>query len=75
MNSQLMSEYIEMCADRLLIALGYPKYYHTDNPFPWMNTISLQGKTNFFEKRVSEYAKAKVGLTQEDHEFKLDADF
>ena len=70
-----MLEYIEMCADRLLVALGYSKYYKTANPFPWMNTFSLQGKTNFFEKRVSEYAKAKVGQIQEEHVFNLAAEF
>lgn len=58
MNAPLMCRYIEFCADRLLVALGYSKVYGTTNPFPWMELISLQGKTNFFEKRVSEYAKA-----------------
>ena len=56
----MMSEYIEFCADRLLGALGAPKLYNTANPFDWMELISLQGKTNFFEKRVSEYQKAGV---------------
>ena len=54
----MMSEYIEFCADRLLVALGAPKLYNTGNPFDWMELISLQGKTNFFERRVSEYQKA-----------------
>lgn len=57
MNSDLMVQYIEFVADRLLVALGNVKYYNVKNPFDWMVTISLQGKTNFFEKRVSEYAR------------------
>ena len=60
MNSKLMSQYIEFCADRLLVALGVPKKYNVTNPFEWMELISLQGKTNFFEKRVGEYAKCGV---------------
>lgn len=60
MNSALMCEYIECCADRLLVSLGFPKVYKTENPFSWMELISLEGKTNFFEKRVSEYARAGV---------------
>jgi ribonucleotide reductase beta subunit family protein with ferritin-like domain len=60
MNKGLMSEYIEFCADRLLVALGAPKLYGTLNPFDWMELIALQGKTNFFEKRVGEYQKAGV---------------
>ena len=60
MNKTLMSQYIKFVADRLLVALGYEKYYHTSNPFDWMDIISLQGKTNFFEKRVGEYQKAGV---------------
>ena len=58
MNAQLMCQYIEFVADRLLVALGNDKYYNATNPFDFMDRISLQGKTNFFEKRVSEYAKA-----------------
>ena len=57
MNSKLMCQYIEFCADRLLVALNCPKHYRTANPFEWMEMISLQGKTNFFEKRVGEYSK------------------
>jgi ribonucleoside-diphosphate reductase beta chain len=60
MNAALMSHYIEFCADRLLVALNAPKLYHAKNPFDWMELISLQGKTNFFERRVSEYQKAGV---------------
>ena len=54
-NSELMSRYIEFVADRLIVALGYKKIYNVTNPFSWMDMISLQGKTNFFEKRVAEY--------------------
>jgi len=60
MNSRLMSQYIEFVADRLLVALGNEKEYKVSNPFDWMELISLQGKTNFFEKRVGEYQKAGV---------------
>merc|ERR1711916_74170 len=60
MNSQLMTRYIEFVADRLLVALGHPKLYNATNPFDWMELISLQGKTNFFEKRVGDYQKAGV---------------
>ena len=56
MNSVSMSQYIEFVADRLLLQLGYPKMYHTPNPFHFMELISVEGKTNFFEKRVGEYA-------------------
>ncbi|KAK1738696.1 ribonucleoside-diphosphate reductase subunit M2 [Skeletonema marinoi] len=62
MNGDLMCQYIEFCADRLLAALGCPKHYGAANPFEWMEMISLQGKTNFFEKRVGEYAKSGVGV-------------
>jgi ribonucleoside-diphosphate reductase beta chain len=75
MNAKLMSEYIEFVADRLLVALGCSKAYGTANPFPWMDLISLQGKTNFFEKRVAEYQKAGVMSRKEDQVFTLDEDF
>jgi ribonucleoside-diphosphate reductase subunit M2 len=76
MNSGLMQQYIEFCADRLLVALGAYKHYNTPNPFEWMEMISLQGKTNFFEKRVGEYAKSGVGCAAEDnHCFAMDEDF
>jgi len=55
MNSTLMSQYIKFIADRLLFTLGVPKYYNVENPFEWMDMISLQGKTNFFERRVGDY--------------------
>ena len=66
MNADAMSAYIEFVADRLLTDLGYPKLYNAKNPFPWMEMLGLEGKTNFFERRVSEYAKAgvKSGTTQ-----------
>lgn len=55
-----MCQYIEFVADRLLVSLGNAKYYHATNPFDFMEMISLQGKANFFEKRVSEYARAHI---------------
>lgn len=63
MNCALMSQYIEFVANRLLVALGYHAIYDASNPFDFMDMISLQGKTNFFEKRVSDYAKANVGFS------------
>ncbi len=76
MNADLMCQYIEFVADRLLVALGCPKFYNASNPFPFMEMISLQGKTNFFEKRVAEYQKAGVMSKKEDNNvFKLDEDF
>jgi ribonucleoside-diphosphate reductase subunit M2 len=75
MNSSLMCEYIEFCADRLLLALGCDRHYRTPNPFQWMEMISLQGKTNFFEKRVGEYSKSGVGVSREDQIIRFDADF
>ncbi|MCS7018667.1 MAG: ribonucleoside-diphosphate reductase small subunit [Cytophagales bacterium] len=75
MNSRLMSQYIEFVADRLLVELGYKKYYGSSNPFDFMEMISLQGKTNFFEKRVGEYQKAGVMSEKSAHKFSLDEDF
>lgn len=75
MNSDLMCQYIEFCADRLLQTLGNPKVYNAENPFPWMEMISLQGKTNFFEKRVGDYQKAGVTADKEKQVFSLDEDF
>ena len=75
MNSGLMSQYIEFCADRLLVALGCDKKYKTANPFDWMEMISLQGKTNFFEKRVSEYSKNGVGVEATQQVISFDEDF
>ncbi|KAF8165460.1 ribonucleotide reductase small subunit [Crassisporium funariophilum] len=82
MNSDLMCQYIEFVADRLLVSLGNDKVYNKTNPFDFMDMISLQGKTNFFEKRVSEYSKAGINhsgtadnSTQSSKEFALDEDF
>jgi len=75
MNSELMREYIEFVADRLLQQLGYNKLYDTKNPFPFMEMISIDGKVNFFEKRNEAYRKAEIGQSTEDMEFGLDEDF
>ena len=76
MNADLMKTYVAFCADRLLIALDQPRLYHAENPFPWMDLISLQGKSNFFEKRVSEYGKSGVGVARQNlHVFDTCADF
>lgn len=75
MNAKLMAQYIEFVADRLLVALGQEKYYQASNPFPFMDMISLQGKTNFFERRVSEYRKAGVAAKKENQKFSLNEDF
>ena len=75
MNKTLMSEYIEYVADRLLQMLKVEPVYTTPNPFEWMELISIQGKTNFFEKRVGEYSnKANPGIEQ-DSEFSMEAEF
>lgn len=81
MNSELMCQYIEFVADRLLVALGHAKMYKAENPFDFMELISLAGKTNFFERRVGEYQRAHVMAKQQqqdekkDEKFVLDADF
>lgn len=75
MNSKLMNQYIEFVADRLIFALGYSKIYNSSNPFEWMDMINLQGKTNFFEKRVGDYQKAGVMSSGDNHVFTLEADF
>ena len=75
MNAELMCQYIEFVADRLLVQLGEPKAYNTDNPFDWMDLISIQGKTNFFEKRVGDYRKSGVGVDKDKQVFTMDADF
>jgi ribonucleoside-diphosphate reductase beta chain len=75
MNSKLMCQYIEFVADRLLVALRQPKEYRVENPFPWMDMISLQGKTNFFEKRVGDYQKSGVMTDREKQVFSLDEEF
>ncbi len=75
MNSDLMCQYIEYVADRLLVELGQEKVWRVENPFPWMDMINLQGKTNFFEKRVGEYQKAGVTSERDKQVFSLDEDF
>jgi ribonucleoside-diphosphate reductase beta chain len=75
MNDKLMADYIEFVADRLSTQLGYGKIYGTSNPFDFMERIALEGKDNFFEKRVTSYAKAGVGKNAEEMSFSLDADF
>ena len=77
MNAELMCQYIEFVADRLLMELNCQKVYKVTNPFDFMELISLQGKTNFFEKRVGEYKKAGVsaGAEQDAPKFSLNEDF
>lgn len=78
MNSSMMCQYVECVADRLSVMLGYEKIYNTKNPFDWMELISLDGKTNFFEKRVGEYQKANVissDKNQAGNTFRRDEDF
>ena len=76
MNAKLMQQYIEFVADRLLMELDNEKVFNATNPFDFMEMISLQGKTNFFEKRVGEYQKAGVmNKDKEGNKFSLDADF
>ena len=76
MNAKLMTQYLEFVTDRLLVELGCEKEFNSSNPFDFMDMISLQGKTNFFEKRVSEYQKAGVMNKEEEKDkFSFDADF
>jgi ribonucleoside-diphosphate reductase beta chain len=75
MNSDLMGQYIEFVADRLLVELGNERLYNATNPFDFMEMISIQGKTNFFEKRVGEYQKAGVLAGKENQGFSLNEDF
>lgn len=75
MNSDLMSQYIEFVADRLLQELGNDKEFNVSNPFDFMDMISIQGKTNFFEKRVGEYQKAGVLDGKNNQDFTIDEDF
>ena len=76
MNAKLMTQYLEFVTDRLLVELGCEKVYNSTNPFDFMDMISLQGKTNFFEKRVSEYQKAGVtNKDKESNQISFDADF
>ena len=76
MNARLMKQYIEFVADRWLTELGYPRMFNATNPFDFMEMISLQGKTNFFEKRVGDYQKSGVMATAKDSQtFSLEEDF
>ena len=75
MNADLMKAYIEFVADFWLVRLNYKKFYNTENPFDWMELISLQGKTNFFERRVGEYQKKSMRGDKEENVFRLDVDF
>jgi len=76
MNNDLMKQYIEFVSDRLLLMLGLDKVYNVNNPFDWMEMISIQGKTNFFEKRVGEYGNsANPNSNADDNKFELDEDF
>jgi len=74
MNCNLMTQYIEMVADRWLVLLGYNKIYNTQNPFPFMEMISLNEKVNFFENTVTNYQRANVGSTEEDRKITFDSD-
>jgi ribonucleoside-diphosphate reductase beta chain len=74
MNSKLMSDYLEYVADRLMIDLKCAPIYKTENPFDFMSNIALENKTNFFEKRVAEYAKSGVGRSVEDNKLSFDGD-
>jgi len=75
MNCDLMCQYVEFVADRLLAELNCPKVYNTENPFPFMENISVQNKTNFFEKKVAEYQKAGVMNGGKDDAFSMDEEF
>ncbi len=75
MNAELMCQYIEFVADRLLVSLSCQKYFNASNPFDFMEMISLQGKTNFFEKRVAEYQKSGVMSDKDSMSFSLSEDF
>jgi ribonucleoside-diphosphate reductase beta chain len=77
MNAKQMKEYIEFVADRLMTELGYSEIFKTKNPFDFMDMISLQGKTNFFEKKVAEYQKAGVKTSEDKNgnKFSLDSEF
>jgi ribonucleoside-diphosphate reductase beta chain len=74
MNKDLMKQYLEYVADRLLVDLGVGKVYNSENPFDFMQNIAMENKTNFFEKRVSDYSKSAVGVN-EGKSFSTDEDF
>ena len=75
MNSTLMTQYIQYVADRLLSMLGYTKFFGVKNPFDFMESISVEGKTNFFEARPTQYQKASVLNKTRENTFKLIDDF
>ena len=75
MNIEMMKQYIKFVGDRLLLQLGYKKIYNVTNPFDFMENISVENKTNFFEDRVSNYSKAGVGGEVGDKDFDLEAEF
>lgn len=75
MNKKLMCEYIEFVSDRLLTQLGYPKIYNSSNPFSFMDKLGLEGKTNFFEKRVSEYQVSSSHLKSDNNTYDTNIDF
>ena len=75
MNSELMTQYIQFVADHWLSQLGCDPVYSVENPFDWMELISLEGKSNFFERRVSEYQRPGALADREQQKFTLDADF
>ena len=74
-NANTMKEYVKYCADHLLQRIGIKKLYNANNPYPWMDMISIDSKSNFFEKRVAEYSLATVGNNAEDNSFSMDGDF
>ena len=74
-NSARMCNYIKFCADRLLLCLGCNRHFEIENPFEWMEMISLKGKTNFFKKCIGEYSKLDIGVDRTDQSFALDASF
>jgi ribonucleotide reductase beta subunit family protein with ferritin-like domain len=75
MNSELMTQYIKFVSDRLLLQLGYQKLWNETNPFDFMESISVEGKTNFFESRPTQYQKASVLNTGRDNSFTVTDDF
>jgi ribonucleoside-diphosphate reductase beta chain len=75
MNADLMKQYLEFVTDRLLVSLGYEKEYFSKNPFDFMENIALEGKTNFFEKKVAEYQKAGVMSNKADNSIRFDEEF
>ena len=74
-NANTMKDYVRYCGDHLLGRINAPQLYGTKNPYPWMDMISIDSKSNFFEKRVAEYSKAGVGLHEKDNTFQDDEDF